>query len=137
MSHPCLGRLLGSAWLFSGPLFTFSDDRSLTRQRLSSTVQSILHSAGYTGSYSGHSVRIGAATTAAARGVPDYLIQTLGRWSAGLGPRGLGFVAGLQVGRPVGVFPPWGVIAVAAPWPMGTQPPLAKRALNTIKSYLR
>ena len=82
MSHPCLGRLLGSAWLFSGPLFTFSDDRSLTRQRLSSTVQSILHSAGYTGSYSGHSVRIGAATTAAARGVPDYLIQTLGRWSS-------------------------------------------------------
>ena len=119
------------------PLFTFSDDRSLTRQRLSSTVQSILHSAGYTGSYSGHSVRIGAATTAAARGVPDYLIQTLGRWSGGLGPRGLGLVAGLQVGRPVGVFPPWGVIAVAAPWPMGTQPPLAKRALNTIKSYLR
>ena len=137
MSYPCLGRLLGSAWLFSGPLFTFNDERSLTRQRLSSTVQSILHSAGYTGSYSGHSFRIGEATTAAARGVPDYLIQTLGRWSGGLGPRGLGLVAGLQVGRPVGVFPPWGVIAFAAPWPMGTQPPLAKRALNTIKSYLR
>ena len=82
MSHPCLGRLLGSAWLFSDPLFTFSDDRSLTRQRLSSTVQSILHSAGYTGSYSGHSFRIDAATTAAAREVPDYLIQTLGWWSS-------------------------------------------------------
>ena len=42
----------------------------------------------------------------------------------------------VQVGRPVGVLPPWGVIMVAAPWPMGTQPPLATQALNTIKSYL-
>ena len=61
------------------PLFTFSDGRLLTRQQLSSTVQSIF-SAGYTGSYSGHSFRIGVATTAAARGVPDHLIKTLGRW---------------------------------------------------------
>ncbi|CAH3143348.1 unnamed protein product, partial [Porites evermanni] len=65
-----------------GPLFTFSDGRPLTRKQLSSTVQSILHSAGYTGSYSGHSFCIGAATTAAARGVPDHLIKTLGRWSS-------------------------------------------------------
>ena len=36
---------------------------------------------------------------------------------------------GLLVGKPVGVLPPWGVIAVAASWPMGTQPPLATRAL--------
>ena len=36
---------------------------------------------------------------------------------------------GLLVGKPVGVLPPWGVIAVAALWPMGTQPPLATRAL--------
>ena len=64
------------------PLFTFSDGRPLTRQQLSSTVQSILHSAGYTGSYSGHSFRIGAATTAAARGVPDHLIKTPGQWSS-------------------------------------------------------
>ena len=42
---------------------------------------------------------------------------------------GLGLVLGLLVGKPVGVLPPWGVIAVAAPWPMGTQPPLATRAL--------
>ena len=50
-----------------------------------------------------------------------------------LGP---GLVAGLRVGRPVGVLPSWDVIADAAPWPMGTQPPLATQALNTIKSYL-
>ena len=65
-----------------GPLFTFSDGRPLSQQQLWSTVQSILHSAGYTGSYSGHSFRIGAATTAAARGVPDHLIKTLGWWSS-------------------------------------------------------
>ena len=50
----------------------------------------------------------------------------------GLGARGL--VAELRVGRPVGVRPPWGVIAVTAPWPLGTQPPLAMPALqNFIK----
>ena len=39
-------------------------------------------------------------------------------------------MVGLRVGRPVGVLPPWSVITVAAPWPKGTQPPLATRALN-------
>ena len=60
----------------------FSSGHPLTRQQLSSPVQSILHAAGYSGSYSGHSFQIGAATTAAARGVPDHLIKTLGRWSS-------------------------------------------------------
>ena len=66
----------------SSPLFTFSDGRPLTRQQLSSTFQSILHSAGYTDFYSGHSFRTGAATTAAVWGVPNHLIKTLGRWSS-------------------------------------------------------
>lgn len=65
-----------------GHLFTFSDGRALTRQQLSSTVQSILSAAGYSGVYSRHSFRIGAATTAAAQGVPDHLIKTLRQWSS-------------------------------------------------------
>ena len=77
-----LGDFLGLRGSSQGPLFSFTDGRPLTRQRLSSAVRSILHSAGYAGSYSGHSFRIGAATTAAIRGVPDYVIKTLGRWSS-------------------------------------------------------
>ena len=72
VSEPCV----------MGPLFTFSDGHPLTRQKLSSTVQSILSAAGYSGVYSGHSFRISTATTAAAQGVPDHLIKTLGRWSS-------------------------------------------------------
>ena len=53
----------------------------------------------------------------------------MGGWARGGG--GGGLVAGLRVGRPVGVLPPWGVIVVAALWPMGTQPPLATQALTT------
>ena len=32
--------------------------------------------------YSGHSFRIGAATSAAHAKVPDHMIKTLGRWSS-------------------------------------------------------
>ena len=32
--------------------------------------------------YSGHSFRIGAATTAASKGLEDCLIKTLGRWES-------------------------------------------------------
>ena len=64
VSHPQLGRLSGFARLFCGTsLYINSDGSPLTQQQLSSTVQSILHSAGNTGSYLGHSFRIGAATT--------------------------------------------------------------------------
>ena len=65
----------------AGPLFKFQDGRFLTRQRLVTAVRDALRSAGVQpGLYSGHSFRIGAATTAAARGVEDSVVMTLGRW---------------------------------------------------------
>ena len=61
----------------AGPLFCFSDGRALTRQRFVSPLSDLGLD---TSLYSGHSFRIGAATTAAARGISDALIKTMGRW---------------------------------------------------------
>ena len=64
-----------------GPLFRFRDGRALTRSALVSQLRKALSSAGFDPSkYAGHSFRIGAATTAAACGVPVDIIKTLGRW---------------------------------------------------------
>lgn len=66
-----------------GPLFKFDDGSPLTRARLVDHLREALSRAGIDQScYSGHSFRIGAATTAAARGVEDSLIKTLGRWES-------------------------------------------------------
>ena len=63
-----------------GPLFLFEDGRFLTRVRFVEAVRSALLSAGVDHQkYCGHSFRIGAATTAAARGVEDSVIKTLAR----------------------------------------------------------
>ena len=67
----------------SGPLFAFRDGRPLTRQRFVVAVRRVLDSAGVDAKkYAGHSFRIGAATTAAAKGFEDSTIQTLGRWKS-------------------------------------------------------
>jgi len=67
----------------SGPFFTFADGRFLTRERFVSAVRAALTTAGFNCSlYAGHSFRIGAATTAAQRGIQDSLIKTLGRWES-------------------------------------------------------
>ena len=65
-----------------GPLFLLSDGTPLSRLWLASSVRSILSSADVPGQFTGHSFRIGAATSAAAHGIPDHLIKTLGRWSS-------------------------------------------------------
>lgn len=55
----------------------------LTRATLVKELQVTLQQAGISASlYSGHSFRIGAATTAAKCGFEDSLIQTLGRWKS-------------------------------------------------------
>ncbi len=64
-----------------GPLFRFRNGKPLTRDRFVTRVRQALQSLGLAGrDYSGHSFRIGAATTAAARGIPNSTIQRLGRW---------------------------------------------------------
>ncbi len=66
-----------------GPLFKCEDGTPLTRQRLVTLLRHTLSQAGFDCTrYSGHSFRIGAATTAAAKGMSDSMIQTLGRWSS-------------------------------------------------------
>ena len=65
----------------AGPLFLFRDGRMLTRPRFVAAVRAALAEAGVDESkYGGHSFRIGAATTAAAKGFEDSVIKTLGRW---------------------------------------------------------
>ena len=66
-----------------GPLFKFKDGRALTRPLLVSELRKALAEAELKPeNYAGHSFRIGAATTAAACGVPVEIIKTLGRWKS-------------------------------------------------------
>ena len=63
------------------PLFQFCDGRYLTRSCLTSNLRALLHVCGVNSThYASHSFRIGAATTAGAAGLPDWLIKVLGRW---------------------------------------------------------
>lgn len=66
-----------------GPLFIFEDGSPLTRVRLVSHLREALMRVGINSkNFSGHSFRIGAATTAARAGFSDSFIQTLGRWKS-------------------------------------------------------
>ena len=66
-----------------GPLFLFSDGSSLTSARFVAVIWSALLQAGIDAkSYSGHSFRIGAATTATLCEIPDSLIKVLGVWQS-------------------------------------------------------
>ena len=64
-----------------GPLFLFRDGSPLSRERLVQHVRQALAPHGLDSpQLTGHSFRIGAATTAAQVGLEDSMIQTLGRW---------------------------------------------------------
>ena len=65
------------------PLFQFSDGRHLTRSSLTNNLRVLLKICGFDSTcYASHSFRIGAATTAGAAGLPDWLIKVLGRWKS-------------------------------------------------------
>ena len=73
---------LTSRGLAAGPLFQLQT-AALTRQRLNSLIRDLASRSGADPSrYSSHSFRIGAASAAAAAGIPDWRIQALGRWSS-------------------------------------------------------
>ena len=64
-----------------GPFFHFQSGAPLSRELLVKRVRQALEQVGMDVThYSGHSFRIGAATTAASVGVEDSMIKTLGRW---------------------------------------------------------
>ena len=54
----------------------------LTRIKLSSIISNLLKVCNIGGDYTGHSFRMGAATTAARVGIPDNMIKTSGHWSS-------------------------------------------------------
>ena len=66
-----------------GPLVKFADGKPLTRARFVAKVREALTQAGVDCTpYSGHSFRIGAATTAASQGIEETTIKMLGRWKS-------------------------------------------------------
>ena len=65
-----------------GPLFCLQDGEPLSRGLLTDWLRQIMVAAGVAGNFSSHSFRIGAATVAAQNGIPDHLIQALGRWTS-------------------------------------------------------
>ena len=62
-----------------GPLFAFHNGRYLTRKDINDTLNSTTNGLA---NISTHSLRIGAASTAAAMGCPKWLIQGMGRWTS-------------------------------------------------------
>ena len=66
-----------------GPLFCWANGAPLTKPNLISSLRSALELAGHDPSkFAGHSFRVGAASTAAERGIEDSVIKVLGRWNS-------------------------------------------------------
>ena len=65
-----------------GPLLVLQDGNQLSKEMFVRKVRKALQAGNLDQSrYSGHSLRIGAATLAAAAGVPAYLIKMMGHWT--------------------------------------------------------
>ena len=67
----------------TGPLFNGGRFSPLSRVDVTATLRQLLHDTNAVPSnYASHSFRLGAATTAAAAGLPPAVIKTLGRWKS-------------------------------------------------------
>lgn len=74
---------LQSCCMDPGPLFRYEDDRPLTRPRFTEAIRSVLGRAGADQKkFCTHRFRIGAAITAAAKGIKDSVLKPLGRWES-------------------------------------------------------
>ena len=65
-----------------GPLYIRSNSQLLSCAFLSQWLKDTFAATGIDGPISSHSFRIGAATVAANAGIPDHLIQAMGRWKS-------------------------------------------------------
>ena len=66
-----------------GPLFLYQDGTTLSREHFTHHLRQAVQLVGLCpDNFSGHSFRIGAATTAAKAGLPDCLIKSHGRWKS-------------------------------------------------------
>ena len=86
---PRFVRLLLCSIIFSfshprqAPVFSFQSGRLLTRSAVISLLRDIVRLVGLPfHSLKGHPFRVGAASTAAAVGLPDWLIKIMDRWSS-------------------------------------------------------
>ena len=76
-----LKRYLAKSPFHSGPLYKHKNGKCLTRQEVSRLIKKAVRKNGINPKqYSSHSFRIGAASTAAAAGISDSIIKSLGRW---------------------------------------------------------
>jgi hypothetical protein len=65
------------------PLFILPNGRPMTKEWFRVHLAKVVEGCGLPSPlYTGHSFRIGAATTAAEQGLPDASIKRLGRWSS-------------------------------------------------------
>ena len=66
-----------------GSFFVDSQNKAITKQWFTKQLRLIFEAMGLSQElFAGHSFRIGAATTAALKGLEDSMIQKLGRWSS-------------------------------------------------------
>ena len=64
----------------SSPLLVLRNGEALKDRKFREMLKRKCNEGGWEGNFNGHSLRIGAATDAARRGVPGHVIKILGRW---------------------------------------------------------